>query len=158
MAYVIYCSCVAIFLVLGCTVFLWQVICAMPLPECRPRGNDNNTFLNLTSGSSVLLAASGEWRSLLSTQATLLTLVLLLLPTPAHTHAHFHSYCMHTKLNIPVTNLYKPISGLSVDRFQMGVAGKRKRSHQCHPRISLCGTLVRYTTRKTIQAQNIFSP
>lgn len=69
---------------------------------------------------------------------------------PTHIDTHLHSYCMYIKLIIPVTNLCKTISGLCVEWFQIGVAGKGKRPHQYLQRISPCGALVRFRTRKTV--------
>lgn len=154
----IYCHCVAVFLVLGCNIFHWQIIYAVLLSEGKPCvSHINNTFLNWASGNSVLGAVLWEW-CLLSIQATILMLVLLLIHCP-HTQTHIGIHTAHTSsFIIPVTNLYKPISDLCVDWFQMGVAGKGKGPHQYLPRVSLRGALVRFRTRNTVQAPKHFQP
>lgn len=44
----------AILLLLGCWVFHWRVISAVPWPECRLSGLSINTFLSCTAGRGVL--------------------------------------------------------------------------------------------------------
>lgn len=146
-AHGMYCHCFAIFLVYGCNIFHWQIVCAVLLSKEKPCVSHINTpFLSWASRNSVLGAVPRE-RCLLSIQAIILIFVLLLLHGP-HTRICIHAACASSLFFL--LQISANPSLVSVDWFQMGTAGKGKRPHRYLQRISLRGALVRFRTRKTV--------
>lgn len=153
----IYCHCVAIYLLLEHNTFLWQIILCLALFREKTLWESHKQHIlhldhwEQRPGRSVLGMVldmnTGHYFNACSASSSIST----------HIVTHLHIYSMHIKPIHSVSNLCKPISGLCVEWFQMGVAGNGEGSHQCLQRILFCGVLLRFKTERQFNPLN-FQP